>query len=446
MPRSGVSTAASAVHPERLAVDGCTVAIASAAAASAAFRFQVASGISFCLIACIVLFPVWWGALRQYLFGRTIVVTGVLATGWGVALALVEQHRAVSYSLMQGQALNMLAFVGSIGTLLWCRSIIGVTRTAMWFGIGALASIAGSGVDSENAWKFTFALPVALTVLGAAGMTRRRGLEILALASLGTMSLLSDSRSMTAFFVLTIPILAWQMVSREKRSGGRPWRALLWFAALALGAFNLFQSLLLDGVLGEDAQQRTEMQIETSGSLITGARPEAGAAAALVTERPIGFGAGTLPSSTDIWTAKVGMSALGYDPDNGYVDNYMFGQKIEVHSVLGDLWISFGPLAAFFALLLLGSAVYAVARAVTLHECSGVVIYLLLLGIWNTFFSPLLPSSPTLALLFAITAIPLAGRFRNRNTPEPVGGGQVRSRAIEPDRSRLRSLGRTHDG
>lgn len=420
--------------------------IASVAAALTAARFQVTSGVSFCLITCIVLLPVWWGALRQYRFGRTIVITGVLATGWGVALALVEQHRQVSYSLMQGQALNMLAFVGSLGVLLWCRSHIGSTRTAMWFGIGAIASIAGSGVDSENAWKFTFALPVALTVLGAAGLTRRRWLEILALASLGTMSLLSDSRSMTAFFVLTIPVVAWQMVSREKRAEGTPWRALLWLAALALGAYNLFQSILLDGVLGEAAQQRTEMQIQTSGSLITGARPEAGAAAVLVTERPAGYGAGTLPSSADIWAAKVGMSALGYDPDNGYVDNYMFGQKIEVHSVLGDLWISFGPLAGLFALLLLGSALFAVARAVTLRACMGVTIYLLLLGIWDTFFSPLLPSSPTLALLFAITAIPATGRVATCNARKSEGGGQVQRSEIKPVRSRLRSPGWRHDG
>lgn len=422
----------SAVHPVSNAGDGFTVAIATVAAAAAALRFQVASGVSICLIACIVLLPVWWGALRQYRFGRTIVITGSLATVWGIALALIEQHRPVSSSLMQGQTLNMLAFVGSIGMLLWCRSIIGGARTTMWFGIGALASIAATGVDGGNPWKFTFALPVALTVLGAAGMARRRGLEILALACLGTVSMFSDSRSMTAFFVLTIPIIAWQMVGSEKRADGRPWRALLWFAALALGAFNLFQSLLLDGVLGEDAQERTANQIETSGSLITGARPEAGAAAALVTERPAGYGAGTLPSSTDIWTAKVGMSALGYDPDNGYVDNYMFGQKIEVHSVLGDLWIIFGPLAAIFALLLLGSAIYSVARGVTLRSSPGAAIYLLLLGAWDTFFSPLLPSSPTLALLFAVTAIPLAGTAavrsstaHERHRPVVKGGGHV---------------------
>lgn len=415
--------------------DHFTLVIASAAAASAAMRFQVTTGVSVCLIASIVLLPTWWGALRQYRFGRSVIIMGALAVGWGVALALVEQHRTVSYPLLQGQTLNMLAFVGAIGLLLWCRSVLGVTRTAMWFGIGALADIVGSGVDSDNAWKFTFALPVAITVLGAAGMVRSRWLEFMSLAALGTMSLLSDSRSMTAFFALTIPIVAWQMVRGERRRRGRPWRVLLWFTALALAAFNLFQSLLLDGALGEDARQRTEMQIRASGSLITGARPEAGAAAALVGERPVGYGAGVLPSSTDIWTAKVGMGALGYDPDNGYVDNYMFGQKIEVHSVLGDLWISFGPLAAVFALLLLGSAIFSVTRSVTLRSSSAVAVYLLLLGIWDMFFSPLLPSSPTLALLFAITAISVDEILADR---DPSGDDAAQRRGSKFSRGRHR--------
>src|SRR5699024_4445417 len=120
---------------------------------------------------------------------------------------------------------------------------------------------------------------------------------------------------------------------------------------------------------------------------------------------------------------------------------YMFGQKIEVHSVLGDLWISFGPLAALFAFLLVGSATYAVARAVTLQSCPGVVIYLLLLGVWDTFFSPLLPSSPTLALLFAVTAIPLAGNLSTQDVAGPAERGAAQLR-----RANLPGLQGVRDG
>src|SRR5699024_1192351 len=194
-----------------------------------------------------------------------------------------------------------------------------------------------------------------------------------------------------------------------------------WLSALAFGAYNMFQALLLDGVLGEAAQERTAAQIETSGSLITGGRPEAGAATALVGTRPIGYGAGTMPNSDDIWIAKAGMSVLGYDPDNGYVDRYMFGRQYEVHSTLGDLWIQFGPLGAVFALLLLGSAVYGVVRGITHRSCPGVVIYLLLLGTWDTLFSPALPSARTLALLFAVSAIPMVRQLPGVRIRRPYG-------------------------
>lgn len=411
------------VRTDSTAIGFTTVLIASAAAVSAALWFPIAHGVTVCLAACVALAPVWWRAAGEYLFGRAVIVVGVLAGVWGVILTLVGQSRDVSISIMQGHTLNLLAFVGSIGMLLWCRSQLGIGRTAMWFGVGSLANVLVMGIDGENPWKFSFAVPVALVILGVASVTNRRGIEIVVFIGLGTMSLVSDSRSMTAFFALAIPVVVWQLIGAEKRRESRPWQAIIWLSALAFGAYNLFQSLLLDGVLGQAAQQRTALQVERSGSLILGGRPEAGAAAALVAARPVGYGSGTQPSSTDIWTAKSGMSALGYDPDNGYVDEYMFGYKYEVHSVLGDFWIRFGPLGAALTLLLVGVAIYAVARAVSARECPGVVVYLLLLGTWNVFFSPALPSMRTLALLFALAAIPIALSRRARRVtapPEPI--------------------------
>ena len=63
---------------------------------------------------------------------------------------------------------------------------------------------------------------------------------------------------------------------------------------------------------------------------------------ALFVHDPLGFGLGIIPSLTDITVAKTGMSAINYQPDNGYVERYMFGTQFEVHSVTGDLWALFG--------------------------------------------------------------------------------------------------------
>ncbi len=350
--------------------------------------------------------------------GRPFVVIGGLAAAWGASLSLLEHYRPVSFALFKGQTLDLISFVLSVGLLIWCRTHIGITRTAIWFGVGALLNTVLTGIDPENPWKYSLAVPVSIIVLGVVHATGSRVLEIVALFALAGVSLTSSSRAMIAFFVLAAAIVAWQILSKGRRHSPRPWQVIILIGALAVAAFNLFQGLLLEGMLGEAAQERTIGQIDTSGSLLTGGRPEIGASVALIGHRPWGYGSGTQPDSNDIAVAKTGMSDLNYDPNNGYVDRYMFGGQYEVHSVMGDLWIRFGPLGAFLLVLLLGVAVYALGHGIPQRTASGLVVFLVLRGVWDVFFSPALPSFRTLALLFAVAVIPLvalhAGRERQR--------------------------------
>lgn len=79
--------------------------------------------------------------------------------------------------------------------------------------------------------------------------------------------------------------------------------------------------------------------------------------------------------------------------------------------------------------MLVVCAVYAVARSVSIKAASGLAVLLVLLGAWDTFFSPLLTSSRTLALLFALTAIPLAElahRRRGGTESVPLGADSPR--------------------
>lgn len=383
-------------------------ALAAAAAASAAMRYQFALGITICLAVSAALFPVWWSTLREYRLARALVVLGGLAALWGLGVTWLDSSRPTSAALLQGQTLTFVSFVGTIGVLLWCRSQIGAVNTTIFFGAGALMNILLTGVNASNPWKFTLAIPAAMFVLGIALTTRRASIEITALLALATVSLASDARSMTAFLVLAAAItVAQKLVPGRKRFAG-PWRIIILLVAFGIAAFYAFQGLLLDGALGEAAQQRTQAQIQTSGSLLTGGRPEIGASVALIQAQPWGYGAGVAPNSEDIWTAKAGMSTLNYDPNNGYVNRYMFGGRFEVHSVLGNLWIQFGPLGAIFSLLLLGGSAYGVAQSFSRRSVSSITVYLLLLGAWDTFFSPLGPSIRNLALLFVLAVVPIS--------------------------------------
>lgn len=396
-----------------------TSIVAAAAAAATAIRYQFGPGVSLSLIAAIVLLPVWWSALGKFRFARLLLSLAVIATVWGAVLTLFETMRPVSTSLLLEQSFTLLSLAGGIGVLLWSRTQIGLGGTAVAFGIGALANVVLTGGNSANLWKYSLAVPVIIIVLGITATNRRRWLDLLALGALAAVCLASDSRSMTSFLLLAGVIVLWQIFMPPGSRRPRPLQTLVLLGVLSLAAFSLLQALILDGALGDAAQQRTQAQIDTSGSLIAGGRPELGAATALISERPQGFGSGVLPVSHDVWIAKTGMSELNYDPDNGYVEGYMFGGQFEVHSVVGDLWLRFGPVGAAFALVLIVCAIYAVARSVSLKAASGLAVWLTLLGAWDTFFSPLLTSSRTLALLFALTAIPLSELASRTTTPTP---------------------------
>lgn len=396
-----------------------TSIVAAAAAAATAIRYQFGPGVSLSLIAAIVLLPVWWSALGKFRFARLLLSLAVIATVWGAVLTLFETMRPVSTSLLLEQSFTLLSLAGGIGVLLWSRTQIGLGGTAIAFGVGALANVVLTGGNSANLWKYSLAVPVIIILLGITATNRRRWLDLLALGALAAVCLASDSRSMTSFLLLAGVIVLWQIFMPPGSRRPRPLQTLVLLGVLSLAAFSLLQALILDGALGDAAQQRTQAQIDTSGSLIAGGRPELGAATALISERPQGFGSGVLPVSHDVWIAKTGMSELNYDPDNGYVEGYMFGGQFEVHSVVGDLWLRFGPVGAAFALVLIVCAIYAVARSVSLKAASGLAVWLTLLGAWDTFFSPLLTSSRTLALLFALTAIPLAELASRTMTPAP---------------------------
>ena len=48
---------------------------------------------------------------------------------------------------------------------------------------------------------------------------------------------------------------------------------------------------------------------------------------------------------------------VNYDPNNGYVENWMFGHGYALHSTFGDLWAQYGLLGLVFVAFILGLVV-----------------------------------------------------------------------------------------
>jgi hypothetical protein len=174
------------------------------------------------------------------------------------------------------------------------------------------------------------------------------------------------------------------------------------FAVIGLVIYNLGISLLVGGVLGQGAQARSVEQIDRAGNILLGARPEAGASVALFLYRPLGFGAGALANDSDIDAAKAGMRALNYDPDNGYVENFLFGQKFELHSMLGDLWAYSGIVGIAVGLISLVLLIMIITKGVAHRAVGGLVLFVAVQSVWSMFFNPLYSSGPVLALALGL--------------------------------------------
>lgn len=96
---------------------------------------------------------------------------------------------------------------------------------------------------------------------------------------------------------------------------------------------------------------------------------------------------GVVPNVADVNIAKSGMMAINYDPNNGYVERYMFG-GIEVHSVIGDLWLRCGLAGLVFALVMLGVIVFGAATRLANDNGRALTTFLAIQVTWDAMFSP----------------------------------------------------------
>lgn len=376
------------------------------AAAAMGIRYQFANGVTVALLVALALAPVWLAQARWFKHMPALLFLGIVAVGSGVLLTVLDTSRASNNTLLVAETLTALSTLGAIGTLFWARTCISSSLVALAFGLGSIASVFLVGGNPVNLWKYSLSVPVAIALLSA---SRRGGRlpELLGLFVLGVISLSADSRSMVAMLVLTAVIVIWQMRPGAGAVGRHRWPTLAALALFTYGAYELMQSLILDGFLGEAARARSETQLDATGSLIAGGRPELGAAIALISARWWGYGSGTVPTSADVSIAKSVMSDLNYDPNNGYVDIFMFGGHFEVHSVLGDLWIRFGLAGAGLAVALTVYCLLALIQRVARREASATEIFVVLLTLWNALFSPFGTSYRVMALAIALLAIPM---------------------------------------
>lgn len=228
----------------------------------------------------------------------------------------------------------------SLYILLWSRSLIGSRKTAVLYAVGAIAQgFIQSAALTLDSWKSAFALPVAVCLLAA---TRTRGQSILALAALAGFSIFAHYRSFAGICVLIV--LGVLLTSAEGLKTRKfDVRLLIILPVSVIVLQQLATVGLLNGWFGASMQAQAISQTQGGQrSILVGARPESAAALALFQSRPVGFGPGVVPNLGDVATAINALENLGINPNTDYVRVYLFGDRLNLHSLAADLWLMFG--------------------------------------------------------------------------------------------------------
>lgn len=339
--------------------------------------------------AAAALSPLWFGSALRSRWIRVIGGLTIIAALSGAVLTMVSSvdHTQLSYDLAS-RTVAIVQLAAVVGFLVWAHRVTSLAKTSVAFAVGLAASIPLHVSDDPNFWRFTLSIPLGVLVLTLCSLTDRLMLTLSVIGALAVVGLLNDSRSNSAFLLLTAVVLIWQRLSVVGSRRARGWGGVISLAAAGAAIAMLLQAAILEGYFGEVTQARTAEQIERGGSVVVGGRPELAASMALIARYPWGLGSGIKASYDDVQTAKSAMAGIGYDPNNGYVERFMFGTGIEVHSVIGDFWIWFGlagTAVVVAILILLGTAI---KRGYVAGALTPVLVYLVLRALWDLPFSP----------------------------------------------------------
>lgn len=388
-------------------------AIASATILLLGLHMTLGFGITPGYLVAILLAPVWVSSLRWFWGARVLFwVAGAALLSGMVLSRIAGSDHVISESAYTANVGLFFGLFSGIGVVLWARSLMPPSVLGVLIGLsmGVTALTSPGTLGSVDPLKFGWTTASVVIVVSAFNQQGKLGRQLIGVLLGVSLCAISDLRSFFGVCLVSAVLLAWQMrpavVSRRVS-----WLiTTITFAGVAVGMYVASTALLVDGYLGAAAQARSVIQIQSAGSLILGGRPELAATGALITFHPMGFGIGVVPNELDMLTAKVGMARINYDPNNGYVERYMFGAKFELHSTAGDMWAYYGLAGAALALFIALLAIRSMAILLSARMASGIVLIAGWWTLWNLAFSPLLTSVPALILTMGLVLLPRSQR------------------------------------
>jgi capsular polysaccharide biosynthesis protein len=386
-----------------------TQVVAALAVAMVGSTRPLTMGLTSGVVAAVALLPLWLPLVRRTRGLLPLLVLAGVGVVSGALLAWVhaDDHgfapfeAGVQFSLV-------LATVGGTGVVLWARTVLPVSVLGAVFGLAMLATGLVDAAGTENLWKFQFSSPLMVVGLALAVRWGRPVVTLAVLAVLAVLNVTNDARSAFGFCVVAGALVLWQQRPGRDRgpAGARRWLALPLLAGLGAAGYWLLTRLMLAGALGAEIQQRTAVQIAQTGSLILGGRPEWAATWALAQTHPLGFGLGVVPNSEDLLVGKAGIAATNVPTAEAYLQNYLLAGRVELHSILADLWAALGPAGLLLGLLTGALVVSGLAARLGRREASGLVCLLAVMALWGLLFGPIASNVDTLTLALGLLLLP----------------------------------------
>jgi hypothetical protein len=269
------------------------------------------------------------------------------------------------------------------------------------FAIGSLLAARYQPIDlyDSDPWKFGYSYGANLfVVLVSCYFYRRRQYVMVGILLAGMMgaSLIDNYRGpilgLLLTIVLVIPVIP-EQIGRLRilpRTGSASRVAVLaglvFFASWsASGILHLASSF---GLLGEEAQNKNEVQAKAKGGLLLGGRPEILVSSRAVLDSPIlGHGSGAKDQKyvemlNDLQAEYGAPVNLSYATKVG-------GGLIPTHSHLMGAWVQAGILGAILWFYLFFLAVKGIIRASSVRPALAPIIVFILTGLlWDILFSP----------------------------------------------------------
>jgi O-antigen ligase len=239
-------------------------------------------------------------------------------------------------------------------------------------------------------WKFGLGIPLSLLMVLLSTALNVRKLKILGifLLVLGAfVNFYLDFRSLGAIMVLTACYQVLQAFMGRRGGAVLPRHLVVLgivLGAVALATFKGYEYAAQEGLLGEDARQKYEMQSQGEYGLFLGGRSEILVSSRAILDSPL-IGHGSWAKDCSYTNLLSGLqSRLGY-ASPAYNESCL----IPAHSHIFGAWVEAGILGAVFWLWVLTLAVRVLLRLYRANErLAPVAAFFAFLLLWDLFFSP----------------------------------------------------------